>query len=73
MPLVTTTHFVMRSADELRPILASAEGLGGPTPSLAMVPLVSLGGASVPCLFVLVLKWVLLGRVRLGQHALWSC
>jgi hypothetical protein len=25
------------------------------------------------CLFIIALKWTLLGRVRPGQHALWSC
>jgi non-ribosomal peptide synthetase-like protein len=39
----------------------------------ALVPLVSLGAVGFLCLFVLALKWILLGRVRPGQHALWSC
>jgi non-ribosomal peptide synthetase-like protein len=34
---------------------------------------VSLGIAALPCLFVLGLKWALLGRVRAGIHPLWSC
>ena len=29
--------------------------------------------ASFLCLWVLALKWLLLGRVRPGQHGLWSC
>ncbi len=36
-------------------------------PVAALVPLVAL------CLTVLALKWLLIGRVRPGQHALWSC
>jgi len=39
----------------------------------AVVPLVSFGAVCFLCLFVLALKWTLLGRVRPGQHALWSC
>ena len=38
-----------------------------------IVPLLTLGAAVVACMFVLLLKWALLGRVRPGQHALWSC
>jgi non-ribosomal peptide synthetase-like protein len=37
------------------------------------VPAVSLATAASLCLFVLVLKWSLLGRVREGIHPLWSC
>jgi non-ribosomal peptide synthetase-like protein len=36
-------------------------------PAATLVPLAAL------CLTVLALKWVLIGRVRPGQHALWSC
>lgn len=33
-----------------------------------------LGGqAALLCLLVLILKWALIGRVRPGEHALWSC
>ncbi|MCF7674921.1 MAG: amino acid adenylation domain-containing protein [Akkermansiaceae bacterium] len=38
-----------------------------------MIPLVSGAAVGVLCLLVLALKWALLGRVRPGQHALWSC
>jgi non-ribosomal peptide synthetase-like protein len=34
---------------------------------------VTLGSAILPCLVVLVLKWLLLGKVREGIHPLWSC
>ena len=40
---------------------------------LAVVPLASVGLVAIFCLLVLVLKWGLLGRVRPGIHAFWSC
>lgn len=40
---------------------------------VGMLPLVTLGTISFFCLLVLGLKWMLLGRVRPGQHPLWSC
>lgn len=36
-------------------------------------PLVTLGWAAAACVLVLTLKWSLLGRVRPGEHPLWSC
>jgi non-ribosomal peptide synthetase-like protein len=36
-------------------------------------PLVTLATALAATLLVLALKWALLGRVRPGQHAFWSC
>ena len=36
-------------------------------PAATLLPLVAL------CLGVVVLKWLLIGRVKPGQHALWSC
>jgi non-ribosomal peptide synthetase-like protein len=44
-------------------------------PALLVIgaPAVTLGGEGVLCLFVLALKWALLGRVRPGTHPLWSC
>ena len=46
--------------------------------SLAMmvavvVPLTTLAALLALCGLVLAMKWLLLGRVRPGQHALWSC
>lgn len=38
-----------------------------------VVPIVSLGMIVCLCLLVLALKWILLGRVRPGVHAFWSC
>ncbi len=37
------------------------------------LPLLTLAALGSLCLAILVLKWALLGRVRPGQHALWSC
>ena len=37
------------------------------------LPTMSLAVAAAQCLFILALKWILLGRVMPGQHALWSC
>ncbi len=37
------------------------------------IPAISLVVAAAQCLFILALKWILLGRVKPGQHALWSC
>lgn len=54
-------------------LLASAERAAMPMFHSLIVPLVSFGAVSFLCLFVLALKWALLGRVRPGQHALWSC
>lgn len=36
-------------------------------------PLATLATGGAACLFVLALKWALLGRVRKGEHAFWSC
>ncbi len=46
--------------------------------SLALMTWVVVPGATLAtmvalCLVVMVLKWGLIGRVRPGQHALWSC
>ncbi|MCE9638434.1 MAG: amino acid adenylation domain-containing protein [Planctomycetes bacterium] len=37
------------------------------------VPCVGAAVAAAMCALVLVMKWALLGRVRPGSHALWSC
>lgn len=55
-------------------LLAAAQTkVSSPLFFLAVVPLVSLGTAAFFCLLVLALKWSLLGRVRPGIHAFWSC
>jgi non-ribosomal peptide synthetase-like protein len=40
---------------------------------LVRVPLATLGVGAALALAILLTKWLLLGRVRPGQHALWSC
>lgn len=46
----------------------------GPAPGIvAQVVLVSAVAGAMPVAFVLTLKWLLLGRVRPGEHPLWSC
>jgi non-ribosomal peptide synthetase-like protein len=40
---------------------------------LIILPALTLGAAAVITLTAVAAKWALLGRVRPGQHALWSC
>ena len=40
---------------------------------LIMLPLINLGWMLLFPLIVLIMKWLLLGRVKAGQHGLWSC
>ena len=54
-------------------LLAAPELTALPMFLPVIVPLVSLAVVFSLCAFVLALKWILLGRVRAGQHALWSC
>lgn len=53
--------------------MASLEASVSPAWLWVWVPLSSLAAVGALCLVVLALKWILLGRVRPGQHALWSC
>ena len=41
--------------------------------ALVVIPAVSLMPLVALCVAVLALKWALIGRVKPGQHALWSC
>ncbi len=55
-------------------LLAAAQpSVSSPVFFLFVVPLVTLGMVAFFCLLVLALKWGLLGRVRPGMHAFWSC
>ena len=55
-------------------LLAAAQPtVSSPVFFLAVAPLVSLSMVAFFCLLVLALKWGLLGRVRPGIHAFWSC
>jgi non-ribosomal peptide synthetase-like protein len=40
---------------------------------LGVVPVLDFAAVAVVCVFGLVLKWALLGRVQPGVHPLWSC
>lgn len=37
------------------------------------IPIAAVTVAAALCILVIILKWLLLGRVQPGQHALWSC
>jgi non-ribosomal peptide synthetase-like protein len=53
-----------------------AEGAADTSPpvfGLVVIPLAALAPLIGLCLAVTVLKWLLIGRVKPGQHALWSC
>lgn len=54
-------------------ISAITPRLSGAAFFLIGLPLATLSSAGALCLTVLLVKWGLLGRVKPGQHALWSC
>ncbi|HEU5238056.1 MAG TPA: hypothetical protein VFU37_13050, partial [Pyrinomonadaceae bacterium] len=55
-------------------LVASAQSqLSWLTFFLGALPMITTGVLTFFCLLVLALKWVLLGRVRPGIHAFWSC
>jgi non-ribosomal peptide synthetase-like protein len=43
------------------------------TMALLVMPALVAAGATAMCGLVLAMKWLLLGRVRPGEHPLWSC
>ena len=47
--------------------------VAGPVFLLLVLPAITAGLSVGLCLLLIALKWLLLGRVRPGQHALWSC
>ena len=51
----------------------AAEQVSLGTLLLVVVPALELALVVLPPLFVVTLKWLLLGRVRPGTHPLWSC
>ena len=66
LPLVLTAVWWM--------MLIWAEGAMSPLAyDLVAIPLATLVPLMALCGAVLVMKWALIGRVRPGQHALWSC
>ncbi|MBI1764123.1 MAG: amino acid adenylation domain-containing protein [Acidobacteria bacterium] len=56
-----------------RLLMVAEKLVSRPVFRLAAVPLASLGTAGLFCVFVLLLKWLLLARVQPGVHPLWSC
>ncbi|WP_179506329.1 MULTISPECIES: non-ribosomal peptide synthetase [unclassified Sphingomonas] len=52
---------------------AAAHGAGVGLMAWVVVPAATLGTMVALCLVVMALKWGLIGRVKPGQHALWSC
>ncbi len=51
----------------------AAETVSFPVLLLAVIPAAEIAVFAILILFVLGLKWMLLGRVRPGTHPLWSC
>jgi len=64
---------VLVSLAWLRVLLSAATAFPPVLFLLVIVPLVTFSAMAFSCLFILAMKWMLLGRVRPGQHALWSC
>ncbi|MBI4912188.1 MAG: amino acid adenylation domain-containing protein [Acidobacteria bacterium] len=56
-----------------RSALAFEAKLPPPAFYLGFLPLASLGTAAALVLAVVLLKWILIGRVKEGTHPLWSC
>jgi non-ribosomal peptide synthetase-like protein len=54
-------------------LAGAAEIFSTPLFLMLAVPLGTFAAMAFLCLFIVALKWTLLGRVRPGQHALWSC
>ncbi|HEX4739117.1 MAG TPA: amino acid adenylation domain-containing protein [Allosphingosinicella sp.] len=55
-------------------MVAAGERSAGPAAFVFLVlPAATLLPVAALCLAILLLKWGLIGRVRPGQHALWSC
>ena len=65
LPLVLTAVWWM--------MLTEARGMSPLAYDLVAIPLATLVPLAALCGAVLVMKWALIGRVRPGQHALWSC
>jgi non-ribosomal peptide synthetase-like protein len=60
---------VGRSAAEA----STASGAGMVAFLCVTLPVLTLAALTSLCLVILLMKWALLGRVRAGHHALWSC
>jgi non-ribosomal peptide synthetase-like protein len=66
IPLLLTAAWYRLLVDTERAVSA-------PVYDLLVIPAATLLPLMALCLTVLALKWLLIGRVRPGQHALWSC
>lgn len=66
-PLLVTALWYALLAHVALLATSEAEFVGLDVPAITLLPPVAL------CLAVLLLKWALIGRVKPGQHALWSC
>jgi non-ribosomal peptide synthetase-like protein len=66
LPIIVTWAWyrLMEASDDRLGVAAMLLGIG---------PLLTLAAGASVCFAVVVLKWLLLGRVRPGQHAFWSC
>jgi non-ribosomal peptide synthetase-like protein len=53
--------------------VSAAEAAGGRAEISAVVCLAGLAAETALCALALAAKWVLVGRIRPGQHAFWSC
>jgi non-ribosomal peptide synthetase-like protein len=63
LTLLAFASLLLRAADRYSPAAMA----------LLVLPLLVTGAGALLCGLVLALKWLLLGRVRPAQHALWSC
>jgi non-ribosomal peptide synthetase-like protein len=66
LPVLLTALWYMALTD-------TAHGVSAPVYALVVIPLATLMPLVLLCGTVLALKWLLIGRVKPGQHALWSC
>jgi non-ribosomal peptide synthetase-like protein len=54
-------------------LVSLAEDVSLPVQLLGVIPALDFGFLAAFCIFGLVLKWALLGRVKPAVHSLWSC
>lgn len=52
---------------------AASQSLPWPAMVLVVAPLLTAISTAAICLVIVAMKWVLLGRMKPGQHAFWSC
>lgn len=54
-------------------LAAAAPNFSRGMTAFVITPVVTFAAGALMCLAIVILKWVLLGRARPGQHAFWSC